>query len=77
MRSRGGEWWLGRRDGSHSTTRHKRLCLGVESVVAVVAPRDWVLALRVMRINVCWELSKSVRNTHMPLRASRGSSSLL
>ena len=68
MRSRGGEWRLGRRDRSH-TTRHERLRLRVEGMVSVIAPRNWMLALWVVGVEICRELSKGVRYTHVPLRA--------
>jgi hypothetical protein len=69
MGSRGGEWRLGRRYRSHTTTRHKRLRLRVEGMVSVIAPGNWMLALRVVGIEISWELTKSIRDTHVPLRA--------
>lgn len=55
--------------------RHKRLCLGVESVIPIVASRDWMLALGIMRVYICRQLPKCVRNSTLRRRAARSRSS--
>lgn len=76
MGSGSGEWRLWRLDRSHATptTRHKRLCLWVEGVVAIITTGNWVLALGIMGVDICWELPVCIRDSHMPLRTGWGAS---
>lgn len=75
MRSGSSEWRLWRLDRGHATTtRHKRLCLWVEGVVAIITTGNWMLALRVMGVDICWELSICIRDSHVPLRTGWGAS---
>lgn len=46
-----------------ASIRNKRLSFGVERM-AVIAPRDRMLALRVVGICICWKLPILVRNSH-------------
>ena len=68
MRPRRGKGGLGRLHWCHAVSaRYKRLRLGVEGVVSVVAARDGMLTLRIMRINVRRELTECIWNSHMSL----------
>jgi hypothetical protein len=76
VRSGSSKGRLRRLNRCHATaTRHKRLCLWVKGMVSIVTSRDWVLALRVMGVDVRWELPECIRDPQMPLRTSRCTSS--
>lgn len=69
VRNRCSEWWLRRQGGHVCASGNKRLRLGVKTVVPIVAPRDWMLALGVVGVRVDWELAICIGNPDLGLGA--------